>query len=408
MIFLCSDISCTLNVFGESFLIEPIAYPNVDLKHILVAENDLGHLILRSNKHIKEIKFDYRKLPRFPSPLRRPDDVRGNQKIILLRGGGIGDLLMFSPVLKALKDSVPASTTITLATFTERHPLFRENPYVHQLATLPVRMHDFVNYDWYMDFCGKEGALKNLNMTDYFLSYLSLPSGDNVVKEPRISEALTHCPITLRKFEALRGRNHQPIVFFNAGASNDIRTLPPVILDVFSTNFPDVLFLVPSSDHAESPPSGNIIHLNTFESLDAYVTAIKCSDGVVSSDSSTYHIAAALNRPGLVFFAPIDSNLRSLYYPTIIPLDAHYQGTTCKAPCGLSRVESPDKQTLDESVLKIGVGSGCREAKIMGTRYSPCLMFYSKETICKNFTLLLSRIQRTKTPYSGQLFQLMP
>jgi len=408
MIFLCSDISCTLTVFGTRILLEPIAYPNVNLKHILVAENDLGHLILRSNRHIKKIEFDYNKLPGFPSPLGRLDDVRGNQKIILLRGGGIGDLLMFAPVLKALKEGLSASTTITLATFTERHPLFREDPYIHQLAALPVRMHDFLTYDYYIDFCGKEDTFKDLHMTDYFLSYLSLAPGDNVVKEPRIDEALTHCPTILRKFEALRSRHHLPIVFFNAGASNIIRALPPVILDVLSANFPDVLFVVPSSDQVELPPSGNICHLNTFESLDAYVTAIKCSDGVVSSDSSTYHIAAALNRPGLVFFASIGSNLRSLYYPTIIPLDAYYQGTTCTAPCGLNRVEFPDKQTLDQSDLKTGIGSGCPEAKIRDTRYSPCLMSYSKETICKNFTLLLSRIQQMEIPYGGQRFQLMP
>jgi len=407
MIFLCSDISCTLRVFAGTFQLEPVTYPKVNLKHILVAENDLGHLLLRSNKHIKEIKFDYKKLSRFPRYLKKIDNIEENQKIILLRGGGIGDLLMFSPMLKALKDSVPASTTITLATFTERHPFFHDNPYIHQLVTLPVRMHDFVNYDYYMDFCGKEGGFKNLNMTDYFLSYLSLSPGDNVVKEPRIGEALTRCPSIIGEFETLRGRHNQPIVLFNPGASNIIRALPPGILDGLSANFPDVLFVVPSSNQNELSSSGNIIYLNTFGSLDAYITALKCSDAVVSSDSSAYHIAAALNKPCLVFFGPICSKFRSLYYPSIISLDSHYHGTTCKAPCGLNKVEFLDKQTLDGSAFKTGVGSGCAEAKIKGVRYSPCLMWYSEEEICKNFTLLMSRI-RQRPSHTQQLFQLMP
>ena len=316
-------------------------------------------------------------------------------------------MLMFSPVLKALRDSVPASTTITFATFKERHPLFRGNPYVHQLVELPVRMADFIDYDYYIDFCGREDTFNGLHMTDYFLSYLGLPPGDNVAKAPQINEASTHCPTILREFEMLRGRRNRPIVFFNAVASNVIRALPPVILDVLSANFPDVLFVVPSSNQNELSSSGNIIYLNTFESLDVYITAINCSDAVVSSDSSAYHIAAALNKPGLVFFGPICSKFRSLYYPSIISLDSHYHGTTCKSPCGLNKVEFPDKQTLGSSALKADVGSGCAEAKIKGTRYSPCLLWYSEEKICKNFTLLMSRIEQ-KTSHSQQLFQLMP
>jgi len=339
--------------------------------------------------------------------LKRLNDVRENQKIILLRGGGIGDLLMFSPVLKAIRDSVPASTTITLATFKERHPLFRGNLYIQQLVELPVRMADFIDYDYYIDFCGKEDTFKGLNMTDYFLSYLGLSSGDNVAKGPQIDEALTHCPTILKELKPFSGRRNRPIVFFNAGASNIIRALPPCILDILSTNFPDVVFLIPSSNHEELSPSGNIIYLNTFESLDAYITAVKCSDAVVSSDSSAYHIAAALNKLCLVFFGPIASSFRSLYYPSIISMDSHYHGTTCNAPCGLNKVEFPDKQTLDSSALKTGVGSGCREAKIKETRYSPCLMWYSEERICANFTLLLSRLEQ-KTSHREQLFQLMP
>ena len=316
-------------------------------------------------------------------------------------------MLMFSPVLKAIRDSVPASTTITLATFKERHPMFQGNSYIQQLVELPVRMADFIDYDYYIDFCGKENTFNGLNMTDYFLSYLGLPSGDNVAKIPQIDEALAHCPTILKEFKTLRARCNRPIVFFQRGASNFIRTLPHGILDILSANFPDVVFLIPSLNHGELSPSGNIIYLNTFESLEAYITAVKSSDAVISSDSSAYHIAAALNKPGLVFFGSIASRFRSLYYPSIISMDSHYHGTTCNAPCGLNKVEFPDKQTLDSSALKTGVGSGCREAKIKETGYSPCLMWYSEERICENFTLLLSRLEQ-KTSHREQLFQLMP
>lgn len=406
MFFLCSDIRCTLKVFGGCFALEPVTYPKVNLKHILVAEKELGHLVLSRFRHIKTIKFDYRKLPKFPRPLKRLDDVRENQKIILLRGGGIGDLLMFSPVLKVLKDSVPASTTITMATFKERHPLFQKNPYARQLVELPVRMADFTDYDYYIDFCGREDTLKGLNMTDYFLSYLGLSSEDNIAKGPQINESLVDCPTILRAFEMI-GRRQRPVVFFNAGASDIIRALPPGILEVLSANFPDVLFVVPSLNQNEVSSAGNIIYINTFESLEAYITAVKCSDAVVSSDSAAYHIAAALNKPGLVFFGPIASRFRSLYYPSIISLNSHYHGTRCKAPCGLDKVQFSDKQRPDGTILKTGVGSGCPEAKIQGAGYSPCLMWYSKEIICTKFSLLLSRLEH-KTSHWGQLFQLMP
>ena len=261
MIFLCSDISCTLTIFGGSFQLEPVTYPRVNLKHILIAEKDIGHLVLKSNRHIKTIKFDYRKLPRFPMLLKKLNDVRENQKIILLRGGGIGDLLMFSPVLKAIRNSVPASTTITLATFKERHSLFRGNPYIHQLVDLPVRMADFIDYDYYIDFCGKEDTFKGLNMTDYFLSYLGLSGENNISRQPQIDNSLARCPAMLKEFQSIRKTHHKPVVFYNAGASNVIRILPPRILDVLSSSFPDVCYVIPSSNQAGLSQSDNIICL---------------------------------------------------------------------------------------------------------------------------------------------------
>ncbi len=121
----------------------------------------------------------------------------------------------------------------------------------------------------------------------------------------------------------------------------------------------------------------NILFLDTNSSLSDYITAISCSDVVVSSDSSACHIGAALKKPTVALFGPIASSLRTHYSPTVIPIDAGYSGKKCSSPCGLSITVDPGYPSAGADHDFSG---GCPEAGPDNPN-SPCLLSIPFEKI---------------------------
>jgi hypothetical protein len=410
MIFLIARRHGVFHYQGQSYELSPIAYPAVDMDQILVVNNSLARSICEEHStNIAIARFEVQKIPGFPKPLECPPHaLPPGKKLMLLRGGGIGDLIMLTPALKTLRRMCGDRIRLHLSTFANRHPLFDDLPFIDRLFPHPIRLSEFIQHaDYYVEFSDPKQIFNHINMTDFHLDSLhidlaSIPASD---KRPMISSDLAksedmkahlneHCP---------PGRMR---VLCSLGGSDRIRDLPPVILDTIAAQYTDILFLV-TGNIPHNNTLSNITALDTSRGLDAFVTAINECDFVLSTDSSAYHIAAALNKPALTFFGPIASALRSTYYPKLIPVDANYTGETCTSPCGISSItETPPEIAIGANQvrsLQAGIAittyagktfafdphKGCPEANALNTPYSPCLSF-PRDTILEGFKRLLA------------------
>ena len=405
MIFLCAQAPCIYRVFGEEYRLEPLAYPHVDLSHILAVEDTLGRRILQKNPHIHAVDFDTGRIPGFPERLQSPPSglPRGS-KIILLRGGGIGDLIMLTPAIRALREALPPHAQIILATSRDKRSLFETGSLIDRIASHPIRMSDFMEADYYIDFTVRDTLFSSEHMTDFYLASCHIDYRKIADKTPWISRELGTSNTVAGIFEGIRRDHTGPIALLSGEASDTIRTVPAKVLRIFPESFDDVLFVVPrktgetgNAEFKEYIHTGNVSFLDTFSSLTDFVSAIQACDAVISSDSAAYHIAAALGKPCLALFGPVHSSRRALYYPTVHPVDAAYTGSCCTAPCGidtlsnLKRVSGIDATGFNWD--RYDPAKGCPEANLKETLHSPCILSLSRSELINGFAQLLGAMK---------------
>ena len=109
-----------------------------------------------------------------------------------------------------------------------------------------------------------------------------------------------------------------------------------------------------------------------------YLAAIAHCDAVVSTDTAAGHLAEALGKPNLILYGPTRDQLWIKYYKKTLALRAEYIGKTCKSPCGLTKDTS----------------SGCPEAVLLNSPYSPCLLSINAEKIVAGFENMLKTLLR--------------
>lgn len=401
MIFLAVSEKRKATIFGETYDLNPLSYPEVDLNNILMCDDPVGSILLtRHSPVLLQAKFDAHLIPGFPKPLNgSPSELPANSRLVIIRSGGIGDHIMMAAAIRSLKQKLPSGSQIWLVTEKASHCLYNGNTDVTRLFPMPVRMSHFMEADYYLDFPGVSLPLyKKLNLTDYCLYCFNIDYRLVKDKSPSIPDQLARSTNIDNIFLNIRKKNQgRPIVLLHWLTSTVTRDVPLNTLSVLPEKFPDVFF-ISSHEHTDARRTDEqisrlgleVMNLSDqMKNLQDYVTAIKNCDAVVSADTCTYHIAAALGKPGLVLFGPVGADLRIRYYPTIIPLNADYSGVTCKSPCGLDRVWKDDLKEEDRW-KRTGV---CPEAKEKDTEFSPCLLSIQPERLIEKFRQLLDKLK---------------
>jgi len=385
--------------YGQKYSLKAFSPPMVDLNDILVCEDFYGKFFLSRREFyptLKKVSFDVNLLPGMPEPLAiHPSCLPKGSKLLVMKSGALGDILLLAPAMKHLKAVIPADAEIWLSIPKKFHLLFEDASFVDRLFPYPIRMSTLIAADVYVLF--ESPGFDQMNLVDYYLKELLLDQSGIKEKRPILSKHLRQSEKILAVFDRIKQTRCGPAILYNGKSNAVLRDLPASFLDVLTKNFPHITLIVPCpSIKSNYKKTGNIIYLNTFDSTQDYITAIDCCDAFVSADTSTYHLAAGLDKPGLVFFSSIDPGLRTGYYPHAISVSPHYQGRICRSPCGLhsEKYYHPDFELFNKLQalgLKPSV-NGCPEAQVQKMNLSPCLAFISDEVIIDNFKLLLSRL----------------
>ncbi len=385
MIFLsATEPNVSLSVYGTDFTLAPIEYPEVNIANILAMENPLAKRILDLNKtKIHRLVFEADRLPGFPKLLPALNEVPPGSKVLVIRGGGIGDVLMCTPVIRFLRENLPG-VHLTLATFKRNDTLFKSNPHLDAVVAQPLTLGELMEADFVVEFADPDISIDDTHMTDYYLRCIGIAPETVSDKTPILSIDGLIDPATVRSVTTA-AHGFKRSVYLNGLASDRLRDLSPALLSIFPRTRSDILFVVPTAYEerygTDSPTlydRPNILRLDTADSLSAFVTAIHCCNAVVTTDSSAYHIAAALEKPCLTLFGPIDPKLRTRYYPTVISLKARYNGHTCQSPCGKSMISEFFDDRIDGE-------KKCPEASTKNMDFSPCLASFSKTRLMDAF-----------------------
>ena len=402
MHLLVTEKECDAFFYGQKYSLCAFSPPRVNLHDILVCEDFYGKFFLSRKEFyptLKKVSFDVNLLPGMPKPLNiHPSNLAKGSKLFVMKSGALGDILLLIPAIKHLREAMPANTEIWLSIPKKFHILFEGSSSVDRLFAYPIRMSELVATDYYVLF--ESADFDRMNLVDFYLHEFLLDHSTIKDKKPILPTDLRQSAKILRAFNGIKQAGSGPTIFYNGKSNAKLRDLPERFLDLLSTNFPDITFVVTDASlENHYKKRGNIRYLNTFDSTQDYITAIDCCDALVSADTSAYHLAAGLDKPGLVFFSSIDPGLRTGYYSGILPVSPEYTGKICRSPCGLhsEKYYHPDHdlfKTLQEMGLKPSMDR-CPEAQVQNTMMSPCLTSIPDESIVENFKVLLSRVENS-------------
>lgn len=387
MRFLAAKQPLKANIFGQDFRLMNLDPGIENLEDILVTDDfSASELFSRHQGLLLEVKFDIHNINGFPRIVNKLSDIKSGGRILIIRNGGIGDHIMFLPILGVFREMLLEKSEIWLSTQKEKHSIFSNNRNINKLYSMPLRLDTVLEADYLIDFSGRIDSYEftHLNMTDYFLNLLEIDYNKVKNKTPKIKWDRRKSHKIFESFNTVRKANaNKPTVLLNWKASNRLRDLPPDKLLSLAENFENVLFVVAQPKKAAEDTArllkGYGSHVLDFspymDSLEDYITITANCDAIVSTDTGTSHLAEALGKPSLTIYGPIDGNLRIFYYNKAFAITAEYLGETCQSPCGLSKCDG-----------------GCREAILMGTSYSPCLLSIPNEIIHQHFKKFCDKI----------------
>jgi ADP-heptose:LPS heptosyltransferase len=389
MRFLCVTQTTRADIFGQEYFLNPLDPRKENLEDILVTDNtSAAELLKKHPEFLMEIRVEWQGQNHFPSLINSLADIHPDDKILILRNGGIGDHVMLLPALAVFRERFPSGARIWLASQKEKHALFLHNPHIDRLLALPLRLTQVLEADGLIDFSSRQDwyDLESLPITDSYLNFLKIDYAKIAEKTPRLFWSQDRSPaISARLDQARKERPHKPFVLLNWTASNRLRDIPPQQLLFLVSRYQDVCFLVAQPSHLQ-PETTRIIatyrhqlldYTPWMHSLEDYLGLIINCDAVVSTDTATLHLAAALGKPGLVLYGPTRDRLWIQYYQNVFPLRAKYIGKTCRSPCGLTK----------------DTAQGCPETVLLNSKYSPCLLSISAEKIGQEFEKLLKYLR---------------
>jgi ADP-heptose:LPS heptosyltransferase len=272
--------------------------------------------------------------------LNRKISVTKKNNILVIRMGGIGDLVMLSSALKQLKKDNPKKD-ISLATIPNHIPLMEGVSYlkdVFSISDIPKKGH----FDKVIDLRyaveppqigpGKLSwnLYTNKNRVDNFETLVGVKSEKKdfeVFLDKEAKKRVKGLTKGLGKFIAV-----QSVI------TSIYRTLPPEYIEplcdliIKKLKVPVVLFGKAEADGLwwctgkEGTP--NILEikkkgvLNLIDKLDLkeMVALISIANVVVGPDSGAVHLAGAFKKKCVAVFGNIDPYTRTLYYPTVTNL----------------------------------------------------------------------------------------
>lgn len=257
---------------------------------------------------------------------RGPAAVRQPQGVLVSRAmGGIGDLLMMTPGLRALRRETGEPVHLALPRW--YFPLFEGNDDVRLVdihgdvdARAFARWHNLTDCPAARAESLRAPRIRR-NRIELFARGLGIRGAGlrAMDRKPRyeVSEEESRTAAIFFEERALRRR---PVVAVQLRSDEPYRDFPEMraLVQALARSFSVVVF-------SEHPTSGydhdNVVRVERHGLREAFAIAAAC-DVIVAPDSAFFHLAGALDIPSIGLFGPTDGHVRRVDYPRATTLDA--------------------------------------------------------------------------------------
>ena len=268
--------------------------------------------------------------------LGRENPKFAGENILVIRMGGIGDLIMLTPSLRALKKFYPKKH-ITLATKPEHVVVLSGLPYIDEVITIKEANEE--RYDSVIDLRYRvespevggsldTGLYKAVNRIDMFGKLIGVEVEDRQVDVnldksliPEIRKLLSYN----RRFRWLG---------IQATCTSNLRTMPPEFIPELVEKFAKfknlkvVLFGNSEFWYGRSSKVDlkTLKHRKVVNLIDKItdvsdlVALCSLMDYIIAPDTAAVHIAGALKKPCIAVFGNMPPFLRTKYYSTVTTL----------------------------------------------------------------------------------------
>jgi len=252
--------------------------------------------------------------------------VRGNRILITRAMGGIGDLLMMTPGLHALKKKFP-NKEIHLAIPQRYFQIFENNPDV-KLIDIEGDFFSHVHYRKWFNFTDCPASRKESRTApkvkksriDIFAKAMGIKGIHlfNMDRNPRYHISPDEHSFADDFFERAN-LNDEVVLGIQLHSEETYRDYPQMynLVKLLSKKFKILLF---DGYRIDGYNFENVFKIDSLSLREAFAIAHKC-DAIIAPDSSFVHFAAAFNIPTIALFGPIDGKVRTKNYPNCTYID---------------------------------------------------------------------------------------
>jgi ADP-heptose:LPS heptosyltransferase len=292
--------------------------------------------------------------------------------IAVIRMGGLGDLVMLSSALKALKLSRP-KLEIVLVTDSLGFTVFDGFPYVDKMISINemfARTFDRI-VDLRMMVEPPEiggGMPRNLydtvNRTEWFHTLL-------FVEDLEVESFIVPSEAAVEKWRGLLGDKDRPLVGIHVNTARDTRSFPVdyvvEMVRLFSKRWNVVVLGVSGRSALRNIGGDHVYNLIGKTGVKDLVAICSLMDFIVAPDSSVMHIAGAFRKKGVAVLGGMAPVTRCKHYPRIKVL--HPKGAMKCIPCN----------DLGNCDLRGNVGAPCMRLITPKTIYEEAERWFAYE-----------------------------
>jgi len=330
----------------------------------------------------KNIQSQFEKAHSVLPPFYSGEDLNG-KTVLLFAQAAIGDAICMTPALREVKRRYPDSQ-VWVAISGRARPVLEGLPYIDKILPHPTPLKEVNKVDYIVKAVEMVGKPQfNLqNMIQYFLWKFHLDFAEketpDVIVNEEVKKELEEVFAKIREVA-----KDKKVLLFHYLSSSIHRTLPPKFLksieDLIWDEYAPVICSLPEEDITVEVALDvygiRAANLSSFmKDLRYLIAAVALSDAVITADTATVHIAAALGKPTVLISGAIDPELRCSTYPTVVPVRPNYRGKTCVSPCMIHALPNPCNEALErkqfyapclESIPPVVVYQALKDAELL-------------------------------------------
>jgi len=255
-----------------------------------------------------------------------------DKKILFMRAGGFGDLVLLTPVLREIKRRWP-NCHLAISTMKHYAPVISNLELIDEIIEYPVPFdigNSFNAWVFLENAIERNPRAREIHMTELFGEIAGVASIDNLLPEYRVKA--TEAIWANEAYPRVNGTKRCCI---QVGTSALCRTYPrsklsEVCIELLQRGWE--VFLLGAKGEVKfdkAPPAGlrNLADANL--TLRQSAAVMSQSDVFLGSDSALLHIAGALAVPAVGLYGPFPWHLRTKHCPTTVAIS----GNGACAPC---------------------------------------------------------------------------